>query len=44
VPEVSDTDTRHYVERIRLPAHIEVLVVLERAPQTKPKAMNYGKP
>lgn len=40
--EACDTETRRYVEHIELPHGFEVLVVPDAAPQTKPKALNYG--
>jgi cellulose synthase/poly-beta-1,6-N-acetylglucosamine synthase-like glycosyltransferase len=40
--EACDTETRQYMDKIALPDFFEVLVVPQTAPQTKPKAMNYG--
>ncbi len=41
VEEVDD-ETRAALRRYVLPAHIEVLTVPRGAPQTKPRALNYG--
>ena len=40
--EEGDAQTRAALERYILPAHVEVLSVPEGAPQTKPRALNYG--
>ncbi len=40
--EASDPETRTHAEGLRLPDHFELLVVPDRPPRTKPKALNYG--
>ena len=40
--EEVDTETRAALQRYVLPAHMEVLVVPDGAPRTKPRALNYG--
>ena len=40
--ESVDTEMRKSVSAIRLPAHFRVVVVPERQPRTKPKALNYA--
>lgn len=40
--EEADEETRAALRRHVLPAHIEVLTVPPGAPQTKPRALNYG--
>lgn len=40
--EETDKDTREALKQFVLPRHMEVLVVPEGAPQTKPRALNYG--
>lgn len=40
--EASDPDTLRHAETLKLPEHFELLVVPDRFPRTKPKALNYG--
>jgi glycosyltransferase XagB len=40
--EADDDATRAAIERLRLPAHFEVVTVPDGRPRTKPRACNYG--
>jgi cellulose synthase/poly-beta-1,6-N-acetylglucosamine synthase-like glycosyltransferase len=40
--EAGDAETREAIEHLGLPSHFEVLTVPAGAPQTKPRACNYG--
>jgi cellulose synthase/poly-beta-1,6-N-acetylglucosamine synthase-like glycosyltransferase len=42
VIESDDTAMRRALDRLTLPAHMEVIVVPPAGPQTKPKALNYA--
>lgn len=42
VLEECDFEMREHCSRLRLPAHIETIVVPSFGPQTKPKALNYA--
>jgi cellulose synthase/poly-beta-1,6-N-acetylglucosamine synthase-like glycosyltransferase len=42
IVEEFDTSLRHALEKFDLPPHIEVIVVPQGSPQTKPRALNYA--
>ena len=42
IVEEFDTNLRHALEKFELPPHIEVIVVPQGSPQTKPRALNYA--
>jgi cellulose synthase/poly-beta-1,6-N-acetylglucosamine synthase-like glycosyltransferase len=42
IVEAFDTNLRHALEKFDLAPHIEVIVVPQGAPQTKPRALNYA--
>jgi glycosyltransferase XagB len=42
--EAADTETVAAARALRLPSHVEIVVVPDLAPRTKPKALNYALP
>jgi cellulose synthase/poly-beta-1,6-N-acetylglucosamine synthase-like glycosyltransferase len=42
VLEETDAKMRRYCARLKLPSHIEIIIVPRFGPQTKPKALNYA--